>query len=259
MPLAVWAIERGGLWLFGIVATVLTIAVLEFCRMMERKQFHPSPFFALAMLWVLLLDAQFPQWGVLGPGLTLVLFGSLSWQLAHRAGSPVANWALSIAGPLYMGWCGAYVIRLRGLPEGQWWVLTALPAIWLADSGAYFVGRKWGRRHLAPVLSPGKTWEGYIAGIVVGTLATAGVAALWQRWSGSLGPTPLDGLGIGLLVGTLAPIGDLVVSMIKREVGVKDTGTLFPGHGGALDRIDSLLWAAVIGYYFAVWMRGVGG
>jgi len=257
VPLAVFIIGRGGLWLFGLVAALLCIAVLEFCRMMERKRFRPSLFSALATLGVLLLDAQFPRWGLLGPGLTAVLLASLTWQLAHREGSPVVNWALSVAGPLYVGWCGAYIIRLRNLPEGQWWLLTVLPAIWLADSGAYFVGRTWGRHRLAPVLSPGKTWEGYVGGIAVGTLATAGLVALWQRWSGPLGPTLYDGLGVGLLVSTLAPVGDLVVSMIKREVGVKDTGTLFPGHGGALDRIDSALWAVVIGYYFAVWIRGL--
>ena len=243
--------------MFGLVAALLSIAVFEFCRMMERRCFHPAPFFALAMLWVLLLDAQFPHWGLLGPGLTGVLLTSLAWQLTHRQGSPVNSWALSIAGSLYIGWCGAYILRLRGLPEGQWWLLTVLPAIWLADSGAYFVGRVWGRHRLAPVLSPGKTWEGYIGGIVVGTLATAGLVILWGRWSGPSGPTPVDGLGVGLLVGTLAPVGDLVISMVKREVGVKDTGTLFPGHGGALDRIDSALWAVVIGYYFAVWVRGL--
>lgn len=257
MPLTVFVVGRGGVWLFGFVAALLSVAILEFCRMMERRHFHPPLLFALAMLWVLLLDAQFPQWGALEPGLTLVLLASLAWQLAHREGSPAANWALGIAGPLYVGWCGAYIIRLRSLPEGEWWLLTALPAIWLADSGAYLVGRMWGRHRLAPTLSPGKTWEGYVGGVLIGTLATAGLVAIWGRWSGPLGPTPLDGLSIGLLIGMLAPLGDLVISMMKREAGVKDTGMLFPGHGGALDRIDSALWAVVIGYYFAVWVRGL--
>jgi len=250
-------IERGGLWLFSLVALVLSVAVFEFCRLMERGQFRPALPFALTTLWVLLLDAQFPHWGLLVPGMSLVLMASLAWQMGHRQGAPVADWALSIAGPLYVGWCGGHVIRLRGLPEGQWWLLTALPAIWLADSGAYLVGKAWGRHKLAPTLSPNKTWEGYFGGLLVSALSTIGLVGLWRTWAGPAGPSWMDGLGIGFLVGALAPLGDLAVSMIKREAGVKDTGVLFPGHGGALDRVDSTLWAAVIGYYFAVWIHGL--
>lgn len=256
VPLVVVLIGLGGLWFFALVAVILTLAVAEFCRLMERNQFRPFLAFALVLLWVLLLDAQFSQGRLLGPGVSLVLMGSLARQLAHREGNPVADWAVTVAGPLYVGWCGAHIIRLRGLPEGAWWVLTALPAIWLADSGAYFLGRRFGQRRLAPALSPGKTWEGYLGGVLVGTLATAGLAAFWSRWAGPAGPTVADGLALGLLVAAVAPLGDLVVSMMKRQAGVKDTGGLFPGHGGALDRVDSALWAAVIGYYFVLWVRG---
>ena len=255
VPLAVLAIGLGGLWFFTLVAAILTVAVLEFCSLMTRDRFHPAPAFAVAFLWVLLLDAQFPRWGILLPGVSLVLMASLSWQMAHREGSPVTDWALSMAGPLYVGWLGSHILRLRNLPEGLWWVMTALPAIWLADSGAYSIGRAWGRHKLAPSISPGKTWEGYVGGIVVSGLATTGLAALWSLRAGPAGPAPTDGLALGLLVSAVAPLGDLVISMVKRQAGVKDTGTLFPGHGGALDRIDSLLWAATIGYYFALWLH----
>ncbi len=144
---------------------------------------------------------------------------------------------------------------MRDLPQGQWWVLTALPAVWLADSGAYLIGRAWGRHKMAPSISPGKTWEGYVGGVILGAPLTAGLAALWGQWAGPGGPTVLEGLILGLIVAAVSPLGDLAVSMVKREMGVKDTGGLFPGHGGALDRVDSTLWAAVIGYYFAVWIH----
>ncbi len=257
VPLVVALISLGGLWLFALVAAVLTVAVIEFCNLMARDRFRPAPAFAVGLLWVLLLDAQYPQWRLLGPGMSLALMASLSWQMAHREDSPVASWALSMAGPLYVGWLGGHILRLRSLPEGLWWVMTALPAIWLADSGAYLVGRAWGRHKLAPRLSPGKTWEGYIGGIAISSLTTTGLAALWHMRAGPTGPTPADGLALGLLVGTAAPLGDLIVSMFKRQVGVKDTGVLFPGHGGALDRIDSILWAATIGYYFALWLHNL--
>ena len=260
VPLVVVLVGLGGLWFFALVAAILTVAVIEFCHLMRRNDFRPAPTFAVALLWVFLLDAQLSQvdvrWRLLGPGMSLVIMGSLTWQMAHRQGNPVVDWALSMAGPLYVGWLGAHLIRLRAVPEGAFWILTALPAIWLADSAAYSIGRAWGRHKLAPTLSPGKTWEGYVGGIIVGAPATAGLAALWGVWAGPAGPTPLDGLLLGLVVSVLAPLGDLVVSMMKRQVGVKDTGSLFPGHGGALDRVDSVLWAAVIGYYFVLWLYG---
>jgi len=259
LPLVVLLAEQGGLWFFALVATILTIAVIEFCQLMRTDRFRPAPTFAVALLWVLLLDAQFPQpehrLSILGPGVGLVLMGSLSWQLAHREGYPVMDWALTMAGPLYVGWLGAHIIRLRALPEGLWWLLTTLPAIWAADSAAYHVGRTWGRRKLAPTLSPGKSWEGYIGGVVVGALFTTGLAALWGLRAGPEGPNALAGLFLGTLVATVAPLGDLVISMIKRQVGAKDTGIIFPGHGGALDRVDSILWAAIIGYYFTLWVQ----
>ncbi len=250
----------GGLWFFALVTIILTVAVIEFCRLMRRDQLCPAPAFAVALLWVLMLDVQFPDWKPLGqrllePGISIVLMGSLAWQLAHRGGKPTADWALSMAGPLYIGWCGVHFIRLRNLPGGVWWVLVVLAAVWLADTGAYFVGRMWGRHKLAPTLSPSKTWEGWAGGVVVGGLATAGLAALLSLQAGLSGLNAAAGLVMGLVVGAVAPLGDLVISMFKRQAGAKNTGMLFPGHGGALDRVDSALWAAVIGYYLALWLR----
>lgn len=255
LPLVVILIKVGGLAFFALVATILTAAVIEFCQLVEKAQFRPALPFALGVLWVLLLDAQFPSQQLLGPGVSLMLLGSLAWQLAHRQGSPVADWALTIVGAFYIGWCGAHLLRMRSLPDGLWWVMTVLPSIWLADSGAYLVGRSWGRHKMVPTLSPGKTWEGYVGGIVFGALLTMGLAALWSLAAGPLGPRPVDGLSIGLIVSALAPAGDLAISMIKRQVGAKDSGILFPGHGGALDRIDSLLWAVILGYYYIIWFR----
>jgi phosphatidate cytidylyltransferase len=125
----------------------------------------------------------------------------------------------------------------------------------LADSGAYFVGKRWGRRRMAPRLSPKKTWEGYLAGIVTGAVSGAGLAALWRLGAGSQSSlTAVRGLELGLLLAIVTPLGDLGISMMKREIGVKDTGGLIPGHGGALDRTDSWVWAGVIAYYFVTFL-----
>jgi len=251
IPIVVCCIYLGGLPFLGLVVLLLTLAEIEFCRLVARAGFRPALAFGLGMVWLFLLDAQFSALGLLRPGMALILLSSLAWQLFHRQGSPVADWALTVTGGLYLGLCGTCLIGLRCLRDGLWWTLTVVPAILLADTGAYFVGRALGRHKLASTLSPGKTWEGYVAGVVIGGLMTALLASLWHIGAGvGTAVGGVHGLVVGLLIGIFAPLGDLAVSMIKRQVGVKDSGSIIPGHGGALDRVDSILWAAVIGYYY---------
>jgi phosphatidate cytidylyltransferase len=255
VPIAGFLIYVGGLYFLLLVTLLLTLAEVEFCQLMGRARYQPNLVFGIALLWVFLVDAQFPDLGLMRPGLACITLASLAWQLLRREGSPVANWSLTVAGGLYLGVCGAALVWLRGLPQdGLWWTATVVPAIMIADSGAYFIGKRWGRHKLAPTLSPGKTWEGYIAGIVTGGLAGGLLISLWLIWAGP--DSSLDighGLVLGVVLAIVAPLGDLAVSMIKRYVGAKDTGRIIPGHGGALDRVDSVLWAAVIGYYYVVW------
>jgi phosphatidate cytidylyltransferase len=121
--------------------------------------------------------------------------------------------------------------------------------------GAYVIGHMWGRHKLSPRLSPRKTWEGYLGGIVSGVVLTTLFAAMWQAWgSAELGITPLRGALVGLVMSVFPTLGDLGESMIKRQVGVKDSSNLLPGHGGFFDRIDSWLWAVVLGYYLITWL-----
>jgi len=255
IPIVVCCIYLGGLPFLALVVLLLTLAEIEFCRLVARAGFRPALAFGLGMVWLYLVDAQFSTLGLLRPGIALILLGSLAWQLFHRQGSPVADWALTVTGGLYLGLCGACLIGLRGLqPDGLWWTLTVVPAIMFADTGAYFVGRALGRHKLAPALSPGKTWEGYVAGWVIGGLMTVLLASLWHSVAGGgTAVSGVHGLILGLLIAILAPLGDLAVSMIKRQAGAKDSSRIIPGHGGALDRVDSILWAAVIGYYY-VWL-----
>jgi phosphatidate cytidylyltransferase len=129
-----------------------------------------------------------------------------------------------------------------------------LPAVWLADSGAYFIGVRFGRHKLSPRLSPKKTWEGYLAGVVTGTLGAALLALVWRIGAGpETAITFWRAAWLGFVISVLTPLGDLGESMIKRQVGAKDSSHLIPGHGGVFDRIDSWLWAGVIGYYIITW------
>ncbi len=252
IPISIGLIYLGGLPFLALIGLMLSLAEVEFCRLMTQGNFHPTLAFGIGMVWLLLLDAQIPEPGLLKPGLALILLASLAWQMRRRQGSPVADWALTLTGGLYLGVCGASMVRLRSLYDGRWWLLIVLCTVICADSTAYFVGRAWGRHKMTPSLSPGKTWEGYISGLVVGGLMPMFLILLWRAVAGSE-TSVVHGLILGLLIGILSPLGDLAVSMIKRQVGAKDSGTIIPGHGGALDRLDSLLWAGVIGYYYISW------
>ncbi|HNS40180.1 MAG TPA: phosphatidate cytidylyltransferase, partial [Promineifilum sp.] len=163
------------------------------------------------------------------------------------------DWFALVTGIVVLGWVGSHFFLLRGLPENGWrWTTVALMSIWSADMGAYAVG-KWlagrvlGRHALAPRLSPKKTVEGYVGGIIIGTTMTVATAYFLDL---SLTLAAIA----GVMVGIFGLFGDLSISMLKREAGLKDSGKIFPGHGGALDRSDSLIWAVAIVYYLVVFL-----
>src|SRR5712692_4213072 len=166
-------------------------------------------------------------------------------RLGHSQSAAFERWGLTTASCLYIGLLAAYMILLRNAPDGLWWMGAALTVTWVFDTGAYLIGRKWGRHPLWPAVSPGKTWEGTIGGAVLGVgLSLAAVRLLGLSYA--------QAIGLGVLIAVLAQLGDLVESAIKRQVGVKDAGGFLPGHGGILDRIDGLLFSTVGVYYFAL-------
>lgn len=155
--------------------------------------------------------------------------------------------AVTLFGILWIGLPIAHAVLIRELPNGGGLILDILIGTFIGDTCAYFGGRAWGRRPLAPLISPNKSLEGLLAGILGGTLAFWGFAVAYQDWfSGT------DALIIGFAVALAAPVGDLFQSMIKRDLATKDTGTFFGAHGGVLDRIDAALFSVVVGYYVAL-------
>lgn len=257
LPIGLAMIWLGG-WAYALmVALILGLAAWEYVQIFRRGGYQPSGVLVVAGTLALAIGRMSDQFGSAPWIVSALVLVSMSFHLiAYERGRDQAgtDFAITLAGTLYFGWIGGYLISLRELPEGMWWVLLALPAVWLADSGAYFVGRAIGRHRLSPRLSPKKTWEGYFGGVLVGILATAGLAYLWGLWAGpDSAITPLKGAILGLVLGVITPLGDLGESMFKRQVGVKDSGNLLPGHGGAFDRIDTWLWAGVLGYYVIVW------
>jgi phosphatidate cytidylyltransferase len=172
-----------------------------------------------------------------------VLFALTAWG-PSRAHASLAM-ATTLLGVYWIGFALAHAVLLRELPHGNAIVIDVLVGTFVGDTGAYFGGRAFGRRPLAPRISPNKTVEGLLVGMLA-AIAGVVVAGLYQDWLATT-----DALLLGLGVAIAAPIGDLFESFVKRDVGVKDTGAAFGAHGGALDRVDAALFAAVVGYY--VW------
>jgi phosphatidate cytidylyltransferase len=252
LPIGIALILIGG-GLFDLaLALIFTLAVYEFVQLMKLGKFLPNLIFAIALVWVLLLDAVLPRLNLSRPALAFLLIAALTWQMRHRVGSPTANWALTVAGGVYLGVAGAHFILLRQLDNGQWWLLLTLSGTWLSDSGAYFIGRKFGVHKMTPLLSPKKSWEGLVGGVAFGLIFNSLIAVALSRvlnvnlpwWAGA---------ALGLIGALIGVLGDLSISMIKREVGAKDTGHIIPGHGGVLDRLDSLLFTIIVSYYFIIW------
>lgn len=151
--------------------------------------------------------------------------------------------AVTLLGVFWIGMALAHAVLLRGLPHGDGLIVDVLIATFIGDTGAYFGGRTWGTRALAPQISPAKTVEGLIAGVLAGTTAFV-LASLYQDWLSAT-----EALAIGAAVTLAAPLGDLFESMIKRDLDVKDSGRFFGEHGGALDRLDAAFFTIVVGYY----------
>jgi len=252
LPIGIAVVLIGGGVFDLAIAFIFTLAVYEFVQLMKLGKFLPNLIFAVAFVWALLLDAVFPNLSLSRPALAFLLIAALTWQMRHREGSPTANWALTVAGGVYLGTAGAHLILLRQLDNGQWWLLLALSGTWLADSGAYFIGRKFGKHKMTPGLSPKKSWEGLAGGVAFAVIFNSLLAVALSLVLNVYLPW-WAGAALGLIGALIGVLGDLSISMIKREVGAKDTGHIIPGHGGVLDRLDSMLFTAIVSYYFILW------
>jgi phosphatidate cytidylyltransferase len=244
----------GGPFYFLVAEIFLVIAAWEYVDIAQASGSRASRPLVVGGVFVIGASrAFFPDQSI-----TVFTFSILLAMIVHlfeyergRDNATLDFWA-SVGGLAYMGWVGAYAIDLRALPNGAWWSLLALPIVWLGDTGAYFVGKSYGAHKMTPRLSPQKTWEGFAGGIISGMLAGGILAYIYSTW-GPLHMPIWHGAIFGLVLGSLATLGDLGESMFKRQAGLKDSGNLFPGHGGVFDRIDSWLWAAVLGYYYITW------
>ncbi|MBI5879229.1 MAG: phosphatidate cytidylyltransferase [Chloroflexi bacterium] len=244
----------GGVPFFVLVLGAAGIAAFEYDGLARHGGHQTQRLLGAGLIALILADTAFPGYHLVEWGLPLAVMLSLVLPMrrADLSGA-LSGWGLTLAGALYIGVLLAQVLRLRQLePVGLPLVALAAFVTWMNDSAAYVVGVRWGRRRLAPRISPKKSWEGALGGGVAGVLVGLLTGWLW------LPGIPLWHVVLmSLLVVVAGDFGDLAESLIKRQVGVKDAGYTIPGHGGVLDRIDSMMYAFPAVTLYALWVLGL--
>jgi phosphatidate cytidylyltransferase len=248
LPVVLGAVWIGGWWLFGLVACAAAIAVHEFVTMARPLRPLAPAVYVGAGLALVGAHKGGVVWMVGGVLATFLLAFVLNAFAKTRAPSTVAI-AATVLGATWIGLGLGHILLLRDMHDkARLLAFTVLITVWAADTFAYFAGRLFGRHKLAPSLSPGKTWEGFLVGSAAGIFAS--FIALYDTRNTYL--TSWQAVVLGLVVVLAAASGDLFESMLKRDMEVKDTGRLLGGHGGVLDRVDSLLFAAPAAFYLVL-------
>lgn len=252
LPIVVIASYLGGAFLLGLVLIGGLCAGFEYVNMTSGKGLLAPYFFISLLIASFVLDAQWPDRDLIYWASTFIPLAALTFEV-FRGNAPdsLQNWAFVISGGIYIGLI-SYSIRLRALEDGFRWLLLALGGTWICDITAYCIGSIWGKHKFCPRISPQKTWEGAIGGIIFGMVAVTTASHLLLDLSLSWG------FLLGILVVSGATLGDLSASVIKRQAGAKDSGRLIPGHGGMLDRVDNLLFVVPIIYYFIITVHRIG-
>ncbi|WP_126579394.1 phosphatidate cytidylyltransferase [Tengunoibacter tsumagoiensis] len=263
IPVVLLFVWFGGWAAFAATLLVVILGTLEWHSMLVNAGYRPLIWISFGLSVLFLLAAMLPQQRslLIEIGLSATLLISFPWLFVRRKlDGAMVDWALTLSSSIYLGWPMSFFLLLRGyepgvlhigsgawvtLPSGAWWLLLTLLGVWGFDGAAFFAGRYLGRHKLAPRISPAKSWEGVFGGFIVPIIAAFLFTVL------PLGVPWYLAILLGLFIGVAAVIGDLSESLIKRQTHVKDSGQIMPGHGGMLDRIDSLLFAVIVVYLFA--------
>lgn len=264
-PIVLAIVWAGGWWVIGLIAVAVVIGIGEIVKIFQAGGLKPRQPVAAAIGLALVAAQAFQPHATANLTAAALAFGTIAALLAEiwrrdRAGSLNA-WATTLAGALYVGGLLGHFVLLRAIEApplrpnaldglriapGAAWIFATFAVTWASDSGAYFAGRAFGRNKMSPALSPKKTWEGFAGGTVAAVAAGIGIIALLGLPVASV---PVSGLLIGLVGAVGGTLGDLAESLLKRQAGVKDSGSLIPGHGGLLDRVDSLLFTGPMVFY----------
>ena len=253
VPLLLLVSWLGGIVYFLFILVMIGIGTWEYWRLLKTMGYDVSFPLMLAGVELLLILRQVSGFAATEWALLAILLGSAIFSLVRYSkieAQAVLTFGLHVSGILYMGWLGGYFLSLAALPKGNWWVMVTLALVWMADLGGYIFGTKWGKHKMSLRLSPRKTWEGYLGGVIFAVSSGLILSLALQPVLPEL--TLWEGAVMGLVLALVTPFGDLFISMLKRAAGVKDSGTLIPGHGGILDRADTWLWAMMLGYYLVL-------
>lgn len=252
IPIVLAALWLGGWWAFAVAVLATGLSIRELHVMMLHEGYHPVILVSYGLAALFLLAALLPQQRLplLEIGISaalLISFPTLFFR--KKLEGAMLDWSLTMAIAFYVGWPMSFLLFLRGfqvgLGDGLWWLLVVFGGVWGFDTGAFFAGHFFGRHKLAPQISPGKTWEGVFGGLIFSIAAALLFTTL------PMGVPWYLAVPFGIVLGVAAVLGDLAESLIKRQTHVKDSGQFMPGHGGMLDRLDSILFAVLIVYIFA--------
>jgi phosphatidate cytidylyltransferase len=243
----------GGWWYTAFLFFILIVAFLEFCKMRQLTWRYPPVIFGLLIIGCIFGTGlteqkllfcypffQFPFYLLVG----FILFNF--WIILSNNVFHLDQMAFLFIGTLYIGYSFSFMMQTIWKPNGLLLSLLVIFVTWANDTGAYFIGKRWGKRKLWPDISPNKTIEGSLGGILLGSL----LSLIFFLFFPQLGGGTLKAIGLGLVITIIGQIGDLIESAWKRTLGVKDSGTILPGHGGILDRFDSLMFTFIFLYIF---------
>ena len=240
----------GPLAFFILVVALCTAALYELFNGLKQAGRRPFVLFALPAAIAMMTVAFFESFRLLGVVVAVTVFGSFLAALRpQRGATPMTDTAWTVLSVLWIGGGAAGAVAILVLEDGIFLLIAFALSVAADDIAAYFVGTRFGKHKMAPSISPAKSWEGFAGGVAGALIGTYGF------FVAAHGIAVLQGLGLGILIGLLAPVGDLIESMAKREIGIKDSGTLLPGHGGVLDRLDAIVFCAP---FVFLYLRAIG-
>lgn len=257
IPLLIAAVWFAKPWFTVFVAIWGLLAVFEFYNLRAASKKSPLTYFGLIWTALFILSRNSELLSFLKPHFNVdlltpllltaaMMLSLICLLLLPRKEKAFTGWVWMMAGILYVGWLLSYYVALRSFDEHGIWVFFALFTTFGSDTAAFFVGRALGRHHLAPYISPRKTWEGAVAGVFGAIIVSLLFTILMPLSYG-------QAIFLGLVVSVFGQLGGMVESLLKRNMGVKDSSQLIPGHGGFLDRTDSVIFAGIVVYYYVLW------
>ncbi len=252
-PVVLGSAYLGRLYFFAVVGIIVVAALFEYYILSGTLGARPIRWVGLVASGALLWAYYSADWALAGASVAFLVGIASMHQVFRGPDGSVRHLATTVFGPLYVAGLFGHLLLVRQLPEqvdlpyryAGMWILALFLIVWICDTAAFFAGSSFGRHKLAPRVSPNKTWEGAIAGLVFAVLSAFLFKPILLRGLGAY-----DALAIGLIVGLFGQISDLTESLLKRDAGVKDSSSLIPGHGGMLDRFDSLLLIAPALYWY---------